>query len=172
LVGIGSTVAAARNVDGSFPYPVPFAIVFGCFWSGWSLLGGALVLAYFRTRLFVSSQVVRETGCFRAREVQLPEVYRAVWKSWSRRGELELHDPAGKVLIHFGNFRAVDQVELIQFFRERLDEDFQEGWDRFESYCVPQSMACRQRRDRDRRQAYWLMPIFGSALIALSIWDP
>jgi hypothetical protein len=172
LAGIVSTVVAAVNVDGSFLYPVPTAIFCGCFWSGFSFLGVWLILAYYRERLLVSSQIVRTTGCFRTREVQLPEVVRAVWKSLLKGGGLALYDRAGKVVIRFGNYGEAEQVELIEFFRDRLDEHLQEGWERFESYCVPQSPTFRQRRDRERRQALWLMPVIGAALLALSLWDP
>jgi hypothetical protein len=172
LMGIGSTLAALLNIDGSFLYPVPTAIFFGCAWSGFAFLGGWLILAYYRERLFVSPQLVRTTGCFRTRQVHLPAVFRAVWKSWYRGGGLVLYDPAGKVAIHFGNYLAGEQAELIPFFRETLGEQTQVGWDRFESCCVPQSAAFLQRQERERQWSYVLLPIVSAMLVALSVWDP
>ncbi len=174
LIGTFSTVTAAVNVDGSFRYPVPTAIFLGCFCSGWTFLGVFLILASCRVRLFVSPQTVRTTGIFRTREVQLPQVGRAIWKSilYKPSGELVFHDPASKVLIHYGNFRKEDQVELIQFFREKLTEHVQEGWDRFALYCVPDIPSLHRRRERARRLSNVLMPVWGAMLIAMSIWDP
>ena len=52
-------------------------------------------------------------------------------KRAKRGGGLVLHGPAARVVVHFGNFRRADHLELIEFFREVLGEDIQEGWDRF-----------------------------------------
>jgi hypothetical protein len=172
VAGIVSSVAAFLNLDGSFLYPVPTAIVFAAFWSGFTLLGVWLILAYSRERLFVTPRLVRSTGCFSIRELQLTEVVRAAWKPILRGGGLVLYGLTGKITIHFGNFPATEQVELIDFFRASIPQDVQERWDRFEACCVPHSPSFHKRQDRDRLRSYILMPIFGLALIALSVWDP
>ena len=172
LMGIVSSVAALLNVDGSFRYPVPTAIVFGCFWSAFTLLGVWLILAYYRESLHVSEEIVRSRTCLRTCEVQLSEVVRATWKSLSKGGGIVLCDLTGKVTIHFGNFTRAEQTELIEFFRKMLKQEVQESWGRFEAYCVPQSASYLQRHERDRRRSYVVMPLLGVFLLALSIWDP
>jgi len=167
-----SSITALSNLGGSFRYPVPTAIGFGCFWFSLACIGGSLILAYWRVRLFVSAQVVRTTGCFRTREVQLADVVRAEWKSWPKRGYLVLHDHAGQLVVDFNSFCGAEQLELIVFLRERLDEHLQEGWERFQSRQIPQSKALQRKRDRERRLSHWLMLILGPVVIGIGTWDP
>ena len=51
VVGLVSTLAAYFNVDGSFARPKLAALLFGLFWSAFTLLGIWLLLLYYKYRL-------------------------------------------------------------------------------------------------------------------------
>jgi hypothetical protein len=169
-MGAFSTIAALLNVDGSFRYPLPTALIFGSFWSIWTLLGVYITLAYFRERLYVSDEAVRVVGCFRTRTVQLSRVGRAVWRAFPANGSLVLYGDGTRLVVDFGHFPAARGL-LIAFFRRSLPEPIQEGWQRFESYFVP-GPAFLQRRQREGRIANLVSVGCGVGLIALSLWDP
>jgi len=137
LMGILSITAALLNPDGSFPHPVAAALIFGVLWSCFVLLGVWLILLYFRHCLFVDLTTVRVTGCFVARQVRLANVTHAAWKSFIKHGTLVLKEPSGTVKIGFSNYTFQERLELIHFFREALAGCEQEGWERFESRCMP-----------------------------------
>src|SRR5438132_3763373 len=48
IMGVTSTLAAYWNIDGSFARPKLAALIFGTFWSGFTLLAVWVILAYFR----------------------------------------------------------------------------------------------------------------------------
>jgi hypothetical protein len=144
--GVVSTLAALWNSDGSFPHPLGFAVLFGVFWSCFSLLGIWLVLAYFRERLFVSDLGIRQKGCFRTRTLQFAQLITARWRTWPQNGSLVLKSPEQRIVVDFDNFQESERIELIEFFRQRLAES-SENWIRFEaSYLVPRVVPAQARR--------------------------
>ena len=158
------------NPDGSFARPVLAAIVFGCFWGGWSVSSVYLPIAYLRVRLYTSDVVVRQVGVVRSRTVALAAITRAVWRGWPARGSLVLYTTDSRLVVRFGNY--TDPGELAALFRAALPPQVQDRYERFESTSVPASQAFRLRRDREKRRSDALLPIVGLGLVALAFWDP
>lgn len=138
-MGIVSVVAALRNADGSFQNPIGAALAFGIGWSCMTLLSGWLVLASLRHRVFIGNDLVREQGCFSTREFQLASIQRAIWKNRLNGGKLILYEAGGKsIAVEFGNYTFRERLELIRFFRDSLATNAQEGWECFETNCLPE----------------------------------
>src|SRR5262245_33709454 len=70
-MGIASTVAALWNIDGSFARPQLAALIFGTFWSGFTLLAVWVIVAYFRERLYFGKAGVVQHGIFHSRSLQI-----------------------------------------------------------------------------------------------------
>jgi hypothetical protein len=136
VMGVVSVTAAILNPDGSFRHPVAAAVTFGILWSCFVLLGVWLILIFARHRLFVDPTTVRVTGCFVSRQISLAKVTHAAWKSTIKHGTLVLKEPSSVVKIGFGNYTFQERLELIRFFRDAL-AGRDEGWERFESRCMP-----------------------------------
>ena len=87
VFAVGSFIAAWWNIDGSFRHPRATAIGFATFWSCWLVLGVWILLAYFRERLVISMDRVRQSSCFRTRSLRHDEVSIAQMAavSWPRR---------------------------------------------------------------------------------------
>lgn len=148
FMGILSVIAALSNFDGSFGRPVTAAVTLGLGWSCLALLGGWLILAYARHRLFVDSAIVRVTDCFTTRQIRLANVSRAVWKSFVKNGTLILYENTTIVKIGFGNYTFQERLELIRFFRTALADHSQDGWESFESRCMPAQVDYEEVRSR------------------------
>ena len=133
VIGVASTLAALFNIDGSFPHPRTFAAVFAIAWSCWCLLGGYIVLAYFRERLFVNPHGVRHVGCFRSQTIPFDQLESARWRADGWDGNLVLRAPGRKIVVHFHNFSAEDRLDLVRFFRSTLDDRLQQNWPQFHS---------------------------------------
>lgn len=129
--GVASVIAAWWNIDGSFRFPKQTAIGFGIGWSGFAAVGGWIILAYYRERLFTSDQGIRQRGCIRDRTMIFDEVASARWRRHPKGGSLVLRDPDHKVVVFFDNFSPTERIELIQYFRAALDETCQANWPDF-----------------------------------------
>ena len=134
--GLVSTLAAATNFDGSFGRPVTAAIVFGGGWFCVTLPGVWLILEYRRSRLFISADIVTKVGVFRAQTLLWSEITVAQWRANLQGGKLVLHGRAGKISIEFAAYRWGEDFKPIAFFRSRLSEQVQVGWDEFETNAL------------------------------------
>jgi hypothetical protein len=138
-IGVGSVVAAWWNIDGSFSRPGEMATIFGILWSGFALLGGYMILGYFRERLFVDDVGVLHQRCFTRRWLKFGDVTQAQWQSGSDVPSLSgpnliLRDPATKIVVRLNQWGNVDERrELIQHFRQSIDPRAQQDWETFES---------------------------------------
>jgi len=128
VIGSTSTAVAYWNIDGSFPHPKPAAAVVGAFWSGFTLLAGYIVAAYYRGRLYLSASRVVQRGVFRERTICVPDVGRVVWRSRPVGGSVVIRTDANKVVVEFANYTRADRSEIAGFIRERFRTDIQEGW--------------------------------------------
>jgi len=167
LAAILSTAVALSNMDSSFRHPVAAAVIFGGFWSGLTLLSCWLILAYCRHRLSASPKMVRVTGCFGTRAVQLVAVTRAVWKSLFKGGSLVLYERDSRVPIHFGNYTFQERAALIRLFRTALAEHLQEGWQRFQSSCMPPQVEYKELRSKIRGHLRFALIAWAIALAAM-----
>jgi hypothetical protein len=170
LMGIGSSTAAALNVDGSFPFPLTYAIIFGVFWSCMALLGVWLILSHRYYRLYICDHYVRETGCLRTRMIALNDVTRATWGRFC--GRLVLQSHRTKLSVWFQNFGPEERSELIIFFHQRLGEPVQHGWERFAARCIPLLVDLPRPRQGGHLRVATGFLLFGSIFIALSVWNP
>jgi hypothetical protein len=131
-MGIASTVAALWNIDGSFARPKLAALIFGFFWSGFTLLAVWVIVAYFRERLYFGKAGVVQHGIFRSRTLQIEEVFQIKWRSWPVGGSVVIRTHSDKATIHLDNFSKAEREELIQFLRESFAVEIQENWSRFQ----------------------------------------
>lgn len=133
--GVVSTLAAAFDWDGSFgTRSVAFAAVSAVFWSGWALLGIWCIVTCLSYRLHVCDHFVQSTSCWRKRRIVFANLTRAVWRVFPAGGSLVLRDECSRLVVGFGEFLPQQRMELIAFFHERLREEVQEKWDRFEPH--------------------------------------
>jgi hypothetical protein len=170
LVTIGGVAVTLANPDGSFARPVPFAIVWGIFFGGWSILSLYMLLACLRERLYRSSEAICSVGLFRSRTVLFADVTRAVWRCWPGGGSIVLHTEEVRLAVGFANYAG--GKELADFLRKSLPDGVQVNYERYESTNAPGSAAFQRVRERNRRTAVWAGPIIGLAFIALAAWDP
>ena len=131
-MGIGSTVAALWNIDCSFARPKLAALIFGTFWSAFTLFAVWVIVAYFRERLFVGKAAIVQHGIFRSRTLEFGEVLQIKWRIWPVGGSVVVRTHSEKVTIHLDNFTTDEREELIRFLRETFAVEIQENWSRFE----------------------------------------
>lgn len=107
---------------------IPIALSVGGFWSFWVVLSVWTVVAYFKESVTLSDAEVRLTHVFGERTIVLTEILRACWKMRYSRLSLKLVLRDGREMIHFENYRPDQQRQLIEYFRNRVSLQLQEGW--------------------------------------------
>jgi hypothetical protein len=131
LEAVSATVALVIfGVQGEFVAGLPLAAGFGFF----ALATGGLALGYVRHRLLLTPEIVRSVGIFATREMRLGDVTRVEWK---RYGAVVLHEDRRRLKIDVGKYEARDQTDLVRRLRTALEGRHQEGWERYESRCLP-----------------------------------
>ena len=93
-------------------------------------VGVWFLLAYWRESLTVWNSKVIQRGVIFHREIDLPNVRNAGWKL-GRYGSLTLSDSVQTLTINFGKYEKAERLWLIRFFRGRLPESIQDGWELF-----------------------------------------
>jgi hypothetical protein len=146
-IGIASTVAALWDIDGSFARPKLAALIFGTFWSGFTLLAAWIIAAYFRERLVFGGAAIIQHGIFGSRTLALGDVFQIKWRAWPVGGSVVVRTHSEKVVIHLDNFTKGEREELIRFLRETFAAEIQENWSRFEE-VVHRSSAPGKRVSR------------------------
>jgi hypothetical protein len=111
----------------------------GAFFGCMALANGAMALHSLRHRLVMTPEIVRKVGLFAAREVRLAEVRRVEWKSFLHHGAVVLHEENRRLRIGVGEYEARDRLDLVRRLRTALADRPQEGWERFESRCLPRT---------------------------------
>ena len=110
-------------------------------------------------------------GVLSHRTINVAEVSRARWR-WSRHPSLKLYSPRGTQTIWFENFRGDQQQRLIHFFRERIRQEVQEGWNGdIERYAAEietmESPAGAERVFRNTMRQVWRAAAFAAPVICL-----
>lgn len=85
-----------------------------------------LVFAYFRESVTLDDGEVHITHVLGGRTITPPEVLRARWRL--ERPSLNLYLRDGREVLRFNNFRPDHRRRLINYFREHLSPQVQEGW--------------------------------------------
>ena len=134
-IGVASTIAAYTNVDGSFARPTLCAFIFGGFWSGWTLLAGYLIAAYFRERLLLTEEIIVQRGTFRWRTISVADVVRIQWRTLPKGGSLVVRTHLQKIKINLDDFTKEKREEIMLFFREKFDAAIQENQLRFDHWA-------------------------------------
>ena len=106
VFGSGSVFVAATNIDGSFPHPIPMAVVFGLFWGAWFIASLWIIAAYFREQLTIESEAITQQGVLRRRTTSVQAISKLQWRLRPVRGSAVIHWPEGRITIHFDNFTA------------------------------------------------------------------
>jgi hypothetical protein len=159
LMGVFSTTAALLNIDGSFPHPKLDALIMAIFWSCFALLGGWLILAYYRCRLCITDECVSDVGCIWTTAIQFGSVTLLVWRLRPAGGSVVLRTATTKVKIGFGHFTNDERREISSFLHERFDPEIQRGWSDFvDRFLIP-----RVERQIDPRIAV-------AAILLLAAW--
>lgn len=135
--GTWSVFAAALNLDGSFPHPLPMAVFFGMFWGGWFVLSLFLIAASCRERLTITSESIMHEGVFRNRTTSVSGITMVKWRAWPMGGSVVIRYPNSRITIHFANFGARERDELISRLRELIPEGCQDDWTVFSSSQHP-----------------------------------
>lgn len=134
VVGVIFTVAAYWNIDGSFPRPKLAAMLFGIFFSGFTLLAVWVILAYFRERLFLGSKTIIQRGIIRSKAIDFEQVIRVSWRCRPVGASIVARTHFDKVTIYLFNFKTGEREEIVRCFREVFAEEIQDNWPRFEDF--------------------------------------
>jgi hypothetical protein len=132
VFGVTSTVVAYLNIDGSFPRPHLAALVFGVFWSGFTLLGLWVIAAYFRERLFLDDNTIVLNSTFRSKTLDVGDVVQVEWRISPVGGSIVVRTRSEKVKIYLDNFTKDDREQVVFFFRKTFANEVQENWSLFE----------------------------------------
>jgi hypothetical protein len=133
LFGLGSSLAAFWNVDGSFAEPRLAGTFFAAFWACFTLLGLYTLASALLARLYISEDVIRDVGCLLTRAIRLAEVTQVRWRVYPRHGSVVLRSAADKIAVGFSSLTPRDRQEVVRFLREHLNEQVQDGWPAFEA---------------------------------------
>jgi hypothetical protein len=98
------------------------------------LIGGGLycLLVAARHRLTVRGDEVESVEAFSTKYVDLTQVTQACWRAHGQGGgRLALKDPLFKLTLDFSAYSTDQARQLIKFFRCRLPESLQTGWDKY-----------------------------------------
>ena len=147
VMGVTSTVVAYLNIDGSFARPQLAAVVFGVFWSGFTLLALWLIAAYFRERLILAKNTIVQDGIFRSRTLDVGDVLQIRWRRWPAGGSIIVRSHSQKFKIYLDNFTKAEREEVVFFIRETFAHEIQENWSRFEE-CARRLSAPERRFSR------------------------
>ncbi|QVL32439.1 hypothetical protein KIH39_00540 [Telmatocola sphagniphila] len=156
MLGSIGVLAVVLDLDDSIREPVLLAVVVGSICTFLSLIGLYLTISYYRQRLIISASSVRLVGCFQTREVNLLEVYRAIWDT---SGSITLLAQSRRLNIPLASYEG--RIQIIQFLRANLPVDIQVGWEKFEWRYVPNGLSLwRRRRQLGRTHFVWLEGVF------------
>lgn len=144
--GAFSVWAAATNMDGSFPNPIQFAVVFGLFWSTMSIVGGWGCIYAWRHRLIFGQDNLRIVGVSGDQVISRSDVVRVEWRGFDGRGNAKLHLPRSRVVIDIRSYLGSEQHDLIARLREFTRDAEQVGWERFCQPLFPLTWQERKRR--------------------------
>jgi hypothetical protein len=133
VMGLASTLAAYWNIDGSFPQPKLFALIFGVFWSGLTLLAVWIILAYLRERLYLTSTMIIQHGVIRSRTIYCADIVHINWRWRPFSGSIVIQTPSAKVKIYLNIFTRDERGVIIHFFREASAKELQDNWPLFEA---------------------------------------
>lgn len=95
-------------------------------YGGMFLLSVYILLAGMRMKVVIRGKQVTDVGVFRQKQFDLSQVTRAQW--YARLPRLRVNTPGGWVRFDFRLHRSEEARQLIQFFRNGLAPDTQEGW--------------------------------------------
>ena len=147
VVGLVTTFAAYFNVDGSVARPKLAALIFGLFWSAFTLLGIWLLLLYHRYRLYFNDSSLRQVGVLRNKQAQLNLIDQMKWRRYPQGGSIRITGSFGVLTIELGNFESRQREQLIARIRELITDSKQVGWQAF----TEQYADTPQKRQRSRR---------------------
>ncbi len=165
IVGLASTLAAYFNIDGSFARPKLAALVFGLFWSAWTLLGIWLLLGYYRYRLFVNKSTLRQVGIVSDRQAELELIRELKWRQYPKGGSVRLSGLFGVMKIELGNFQTIEREQLTAFLRQAVAETNQIGWEQFQEHFRDSP----KKKQRSRRARFVIACVFAAHAIAFGL---
>jgi hypothetical protein len=108
-------------------------------------LSAYMILAARRESVTLGDHEITFTGVLGSRTVPLSEVTRAEWR---RDLAIKLVPGRGSKTVTFRSFPLVHRVEMVRYFRDRIDPGVQSGWDgSWERYADPTEVTRLLRQD-------------------------
>ncbi len=132
VIGVWSVVAAAKNYDGSFKYPIETAVICAIFWGSWFAASICLIATCVRATLTVTSTSISWNGVFRTKVVTISDVSCLKWRVWSFSGRAVIQTPAMRISLDFDDYTSEERTILITALRELVSCDVQQNWDKFD----------------------------------------
>jgi hypothetical protein len=133
VIGTGSVLLAAVNIDGSFPHPIAMAVFFGVFWGAWFVAGLYTIAVGCLEKLAVTPDAIVQKGVFRTRTTALSEITSVRWRGWPVGGSVVIRYPDSRMTIRFSRFVADERRLLIDRLRELISEERQDNRESFEN---------------------------------------
>ena len=93
--------------------------------------GPCLIVRAIRHRLTIAGDDVESVGVFGTRRINLTQVGKARWRIGTDGGKLVLQGSGGKLAVEFSAYPSAQARQLIKFFRLRLPEAVQSGWEKY-----------------------------------------
>jgi hypothetical protein len=154
------TTAAYFNIDGSLSHPKLVALGFALFWSGFTVLGALLILSYIRSRLLICDIYIEYVGVFNRKIMALHKITQVLWRITPIGDNIVLRTSDLKIKIELDCYDKNQKMELTDFFRNNINHDLQNGWERFSKrFSEPPEQ--RQRKSFNVNLWLWLW-FFGS----------
>jgi hypothetical protein len=118
-----------------FSNPKLSALIFGFFWSGWTILCVRGILSYYRECLIISEETITKFCVFRKKVIAIENV---LYIKWPRQGRLEailLESPFAKIRIYLSEYTKSERDEIIHSLRTTVAADLQQNWSEFQETC-------------------------------------
>ncbi len=164
-IGLFSVIAAFFNLDGSFPNPDAAALVLALFWLGWFLLGLWLIAFYYKYRLDLGDNSLRQRGVLRDKQIDLRFVEEIRWRRFPQGGSVRLSGDFGVLKIELGTVSNLEREQVIAFLRDTIPENLHVGWEKFQA----QFTVTPEKRRRSRRALRRIALFFAAHAVILLV---
>ena len=124
LASIFTAYFAYTNIDGSFRYPKPTALVFGVFWFCWALVGAYVTACYYRERLWLREDSICKQSVFCESVMLLEDITEII----KRYGCIVVRSANTKIRIDLQNYTQQEIHTIVEYFQARLHQKLPDNW--------------------------------------------
>jgi len=132
FLGVGVPIGIWAG-DESADSPISVCILLAAVFLLIGIIPACLVLAYFRSRLQITGDRVRQVGIYRTRQIDLKDVQSVEWRRDGNAGCLILKTANARMKIGFHWYSTDQRFRLIRALRTAVPIARQVGWGEF--YC-------------------------------------